>query len=307
MLIEVENLVADNVDGIIIDLRFNGGGSLFDAIQIAGMFIERGPVVQVKSRNAAAEPLWDQDPSVIYNGPLVILVNSFSASASEILAAALQDYGKAVIIGTAPSTFGKGTVQRFYGFDQRVPSRYKHLGEMGSIKLTTQKFFRINGGSTQLKGVTPDIILPGLYSYISAGEKEEDFAMPWTEIEPVDYNEFKVKKMKSIKKNSALRVEENEALQLIDERAKWIKDQRDQTTVSLNLTDYRTQQKLFREKSEAYNAVVVENTRLKIDIVSADVDTLKSDTIRMSSMEAWHKILKKDPYIMEAVEVLEDW
>jgi carboxyl-terminal processing protease len=307
MLAEVEKLVADEVDGIIIDLRYNGGGSLRDAIDIAGMFIESGPVVQVEGRNGAAQALNDENPSIVYDGPLVVLVNSFSASASEILAAALQDYGKAVIIGTSPSTFGKGTVQRFYGFDQMVPDRLKHLGEMGSIKFSTSKFFRINGGSTQLKGVTPDITLPGLYSYISVGEKEEDFPMPWTEIKPAQYDKFSVKKMNSIKKKSEQRVEESEALQLIDDRAKWIKTQREETTVSLNLEVFRAQQELYRQKAEEYDAVVIEYERLEIESLSADLEALQADTVRMASMETWHKSLKKDPYIMEAVQVLEDW
>ncbi|NRA12388.1 MAG: carboxy terminal-processing peptidase [Crocinitomicaceae bacterium] len=304
---EVQKLVADKVDGIIIDLRYNGGGSLYDAVEIAGLFIKTGPVVQVASRRGAPTALEDKNPMIAYDGPLVILVNSFSASASEILAAALQDYGRAVIIGTAPSTFGKGTVQRFYGLDDRVPESLSNLGEMGSVKITTQKFFRINGGSTQLKGVVPDIILPGVYSYISSGEKDEDFAMPWTEIEPSDYKESFVKKMNSIKKKSALRVESSEILAMIDERAKWIKEQREDSKMSLNLTKYREQQAMYREKSEEYNALVVENERLQIDLVSADVEALKSDTIRAASMETWHKSLKKDPYIMEAVEVLGDW
>lgn len=304
---EVEKLVADKVEGIIIDLRFNGGGSLYDAVDIAGLFIKTGPVVQVVARQRQPQVLEDKNPDILYDGPLVVLVNSFSASASEILAAALQDYGKAVIIGTAPSTFGKGTVQRFYGLDEMVPADYKDLGEMGSIKITTQKFFRINGGSTQLKGVTPDIILPGLYSYISSGEKDEDYAMPWTEIKASDYEASTVKKMSSIKKKSILRKEKNVALGMIDERAKWIKEQRDETVVSLNLEAFRKQQELYRTKSEEFEAVIVENEKLKINPVSADVEGLKSDTVRNKSMETWHKILKKDPYILEAVKVLSDW
>ena len=304
---EVEKLVADKVEGIIIDLRFNGGGSLYDAVDIAGLFIETGPVVQVAARQSIPQVLEDKNPIIAYDGPLVILVNSFSASASEILAAALQDYGKAVIIGTAPSTFGKGTVQRFYGLDEMVPPDYKELGEMGSIKITTQKFFRINGGSTQLKGVTPDIVLPGLYSYISSGEKDENYAMPWTEIKASNYKASSVKKMSSIQKKSALRTQNNEALRMIDERAKWIKEQRVQTEVSLNLVEFRKQQELYRTKSDEFEAVIIENDKLKIDVVSADLEGLKSDTVRTKSMETWHKILKRDPYLLEAVKVLGDW
>jgi carboxyl-terminal processing protease len=166
---EVEKLMDENIDGIVIDLRFNGGGSLQDVVDMAGIFIEKGPIVQVKNRDNKPFVYEDRDETVLYKGPLVILVNSFSASASEIMAAALQDYGRAIIVGTAPSTFGKGTVQRFFNLDQIVPAKYTELGELGSVKITIQKFYRINGGSNQLKGVIPDIILPGAYSYMEVG------------------------------------------------------------------------------------------------------------------------------------------
>ncbi|MFT5859956.1 MAG: carboxyl-terminal processing protease [Flavobacteriaceae bacterium] len=303
---EVEKLIADNVDGIIIDLRFNGGGSLSDAVDMTGLFIEKGPVVQVEASHQAPVSLDDDNPSVLYDGPLVILVNSFSASASEIMAAALQDYGRAVIIGSAPSTFGKGTVQRFFDMDRMVTSQYADLGKLGNIKITTQKFFRINGGSTQLKGVTPDIVLPGLYSYINAGEKDEDFPLEWTEIAPSSYEQSSIKKLSTLKKKSAARVADNEALSIIDGRAKWVKEQRDITLVSLNLADYQKKQEINRQKSEEYEAVVDENQQLSINFTSMDLTALVGDTARISSMESWHKSLKKDPYLMEAVEVLGD-
>lgn len=304
---EVEHLMADNVDGIIIDLRFNGGGSLYDAVDMTGLFIDKGPIVQVKASQGQPLVLNDENPSTLYDGPLVILVNPYSASASEIMAAALQDYGRAVIIGTAPSTFGKGTVQRFFELDQVVPAEFKKYGELGSIKITTQKFFRINGGSTQLKGVIPDIILPGVYTYISTGEKEEEYPMPWTEIAPSVYEKSSVKKMNSIQKKSGARVKDNEAFHLIDERAKWIRDQREATEISLNLADYRALQKMYSAKSKEYEAVVKESERLKFSVVAADAATVLGDTVRTSSMETWHKALKKDPYVLEAVEVIGDW
>ncbi|MBL4704227.1 MAG: carboxy terminal-processing peptidase [Flavobacteriales bacterium] len=305
--LEVQKLIADGVDGMVIDLRFNGGGSLYDVVDMSGLFIEKGPIVQVKSRQNEAIVLSDRDPSILYDGPLVILVNSYSASASEILAAALQDYGRAIIVGTSPSTFGKGTVQRFMDLDQVVPAAFKDLGQLGSIKVTTQKFFRINGGATQLKGVTPDIILPGISSYNSTGEKEEDFPMPWTEIAPADYEAINLKNLDKIKKKSAERVAASETFSLINESASWYKTLRNQTAVSLNLKEFQAQQDTYDAKSKKFKAINQVIDQLQVTIPNADTASLKSDTIRANSIDTWHKTLKKDPYIQEVVQIFEDW
>ncbi|BDS09493.1 carboxy terminal-processing peptidase [Aureispira anguillae] len=304
---EVQKLIAEGIDGIVIDLRFNGGGSLRDVVDMSGLFIETGPIVQVKGRDSRPHPLEDRDPSVLYDGPLVIMVNSFSASASEIMAAALQDYGRAIVVGTSPSTFGKGTVQRFFDLDAVVPQRYKELGELGSMKITIQKFFRINGGSTQLKGVVPDIILPGVYSYREIGEKEEDFPMAWTEIDPVYYKKSTIKKLDKIKKKSEKRVATNEAFAMIDERAKWFKALQEDTEISLNMKEYRAQQEEYNKISEKYKDINKEIPHLAVDILAADIATLEADTIRKESIQKWHKSLKKDPYIEEVVQIIGDW
>lgn len=304
---EVQKLVAEGVDGIVIDLRFNGGGSLGDVVDMSGLFIENGPIVQVKGRDSRPRSLEDIDPGVLYDGPLVIMVNSFSASASEIMAAALQDYGRALIVGTSPSTFGKGTVQRFFALDPVVPQRYKDLGELGSMKITIQKFFRINGGSTQLKGVTPDIILPGVYSYRSIGEKEEDFPMAWSEIDPVYFKQSSIKKMDKIKKKSAKRVASSEAFAMIDQQAKWFQTLQEDTDVSLNLEDYRKEQEEYNQLSKQYDKVNKEMPNLMIQTLAADAAALASDTLRAESMNNWHKVLKKDPYIDEVVQIIGDW
>ena len=177
---EIEKLKTVNVNGIILDLRNNTGGSLNDVVEMSGLFIKEGPIVQVKPRTRDAYVHLDKNPDVLYDGPLMILVNKYSASASEIIAAAMQDYKRAVIVGST-STYGKGTVQRFYDLDRAFKGAedYKPLG---SLKMTTQKFFRVNGGSTQLIGVTPDIVLPDNYQYMDVGEKEYDHAMKWTEM-----------------------------------------------------------------------------------------------------------------------------
>jgi carboxyl-terminal processing protease len=304
---EVQKLIAEGIDGIVIDLRFNGGGSLRDVVDMSGLFIETGPIVQVKGRDSRPHPLEDRDPSVLYDGPLVIMVNSFSASASEIMAAALQDYGRAIIVGTSPSTFGKGTVQRFFELDAVVPQRYKDLGELGSMKITIQKFFRINGGSTQLKGVIPDIILPGVYSYREIGEKEENFPMAWTEIDPIYYKKSSIKKLDKIKKKSEKRVAANERFNMIDERAKWFKSLQEDTEVSLNLEAYRAQQANYSKVSEQYKGINKDIPGLDIAILAADVAVLEADTIRAKSIKTWHKSLKKDPYLEEVVQIIGDW
>ncbi len=304
---EVQKLIAEGVDGIVIDLRFNGGGSLGDVVDMSGLFIENGPIVQVKGRNSRPRSLEDVDPSVLYEGPLVIMVNSFSASASEIMAAALQDYGRAIIVGTSPSTFGKGTVQRFFPLDPVVPQRYKDLGELGSMKITIQKFFRINGGSTQLKGVTPDIVLPGIYSYRSIGEKDEDFPMAWSEIDPVYYKKKEIKKLDKIKKKSAKRVASSEVFAMLDKQAQWFKTLQEDTDVPLNLEAYRQEQEEYNALSKQYDDINKEIPNMTIKTLAADVAALEVDTIRAESINKWHKVLKKDAYLDEVVQIIGDW
>lgn len=303
---EVQKLIAEGVDGIVIDLRFNGGGSLRDVVDMSGLFIETGPIVQVKGRNGSPHPLEDRDPSVLYDGPLVIMVNPFSASASEIMAAALQDYGRAVIVGTSASTFGKGTVQRFFSLDSDVPARFKDYGELGAMKITIQKFFRVNGGSTQLKGVIPDIVLPGNFSYQKTGEKEEVYPMEWTEIEPVYYKKGEIKKMDKIKKKSKNRVAANNTFALIDERARWSKEIRDKSDYSLNLTELREEQQKLDKAAEKYKDISKTIENIKVSVLAGDKEGIESDEVRKESTENWHKNLKKDPYIEEVLYIIQD-
>ena len=306
---EVEKLINEKIDGIVIDLRFNGGGSLQDVVDMTGIFLEKGPIVQVKGRNSKPFVYEDRDPDVLYKGPLVILVNSFSASASEILAAALQDYGRAIIVGTAPSTFGKGTVQRFFNLDEIVPQKFAGLGELGSVKITIQKFYRINGGSNQLKGVVPDIILPGAYSYMTVGEKEEDYPMAWSEIEKASYKETgEAKKiMDKIKKKSAKRVASNKTFQLIDENAKWLKSRQEESIFSLNFNTYDQEQKKIDKEAEKYKGINKDIDQLLVKSLKADKQYIESDTIRAKTIESWHKSLRQDAYLEEISNIIFDW
>ncbi|MDX1700790.1 MAG: S41 family peptidase, partial [Melioribacteraceae bacterium] len=168
---EIERLKEQGMEGLVIDLRNNGGGSLQSVVDIAGLFIKEGPVVQIKETGQPKEVLKDRDKSIVWDGPLVFLVNEGSASASEILAAAMQDYKRAIIIGSK-QTYGKGTVQRFVDLNQMV--RNNKSGDLGSLKLTIQKYYRVNGGSVQLEGVKSDVVVPDRYSYIDIGEKDQE-------------------------------------------------------------------------------------------------------------------------------------
>ncbi|MEQ4923635.1 carboxy terminal-processing peptidase [Proteus hauseri] len=182
---QLQKVAKDNVSSLVIDLRGNGGGALTEAISLSGLFIPSGPVVQVRDNNGRVRQDFDRDDVVYYKGPLVVVVNRFSASASEIFAAAMQDYGRALVVGE--QTFGKGTVQQYRPltrvYDQMLSPDWPGLG---SVQYTIQKFYRINGGSTQLKGVTPDLLLPSFDSS-EMGESFEDNAMPWDSISPASY------------------------------------------------------------------------------------------------------------------------
>ena len=222
---EILKLKNENVNGIIMDLRGNGGGSLKTAVDITGFFIDEGPVVQVKSIGGRKEVLKDTDPSVIWDGPLVILVNEFSASASEILAAALQDYNRAI-----KQTYGKGTVQNVLSLNQFISGNT--YGELGFIKLTTDKFYRISGGSTQLEGVKSDIVLPNRYSYVDIGERDLENPLSWDQINSANYSPLNKQLYydKSLE-NSKNRISKNEFFNIINEQAKWVKEQQDDNMI----------------------------------------------------------------------------
>lgn len=306
MAIELEKMKKENVDGVILDLRFNPGGSLSDVVDISGLFIEGGPIVQVKSRKDAPYIWKDKDKKVHYDGPLVILVNHFSASASEILAAAMQDYNRAVIVGSN-STFGKGTVQRFFQLDQafRGKSPYENLGD---VKLTIQKYYRINGGSVQLKGVVPDIILPDTYSYMEMGEKEYDNPLEWTQIEPLKYsqNVFTIDNMDLIKENSKRRVEANPVFAKIDEYARYLKDIRDESVTPLNLKELEILEKKRESRSNEFDELSITNENLHIYNYPLDMDKIKIDSSLIASNDNEMKNIKKDVYINEALWVIHD-
>lgn len=251
---EIDKLKSHNVDGVILDLRSNGGGSLRDVVRMTGLFIEEGPIVQVKARGREPDVLSDTDDKVQYDGKLIVLVNSFSASASEILAAALQDYGRAIIIGTGKTTFGKGTVQRFFDLDRAIRG-FQDIKPLGDIKLTIQKFYRVDGGSTQLLGVKPDIVLPDRFFYLELGEQDQEYPLSWTEIESVGHSQEvrKIKNIDQIAVNSKKRIAENATFKMILDDAKRLKEQREDFDYPLSFDKYSVKRKSAEAEAEKFD------------------------------------------------------
>tara|TARA_R100000935_G_C2838993_1_gene169902 strand:- start:2335 stop:4488 length:2154 start_codon:yes stop_codon:yes gene_type:complete len=301
---EIIRLKKAGMEGLVLDLRNNGGGSLKTVVDIAGLFIEKGPVVQVKSKGVGQEILEDKDPSILWDGPLVILVNELSASASEILAAAMQDYKRAIIIGSK-QTYGKGTVQNVIDLNQTV--RSNEYGDLGALKLTTQKFYRVNGGSTQLEGVKSDVVVPDRYSYIDIGEKDYENPLPWDQIKPAKYKIWEgYIDFEDAIKNSKERMSNNAQLNLIAENAKWVKGQRDEETYPLNFKAYQNQRLLTEEDAKRFNAISDYTSNLTYESLPYEVELYASDTILKEKRDRWHTSLTGDVYIEEAINVLED-
>ncbi|MFK7809291.1 MAG: carboxy terminal-processing peptidase [Saprospiraceae bacterium] len=303
---ELEKLKGQDVNGIILDLRNNGGGSLRDVQEMSGFFIEEGPIVQVKARNHSPEILADKNPEVQYDGPLIVMVNAFSASASEILAAALQDYGRAVIVGSN-ATFGKGTVQRFIDLDQGFRGN-DDITPLGEVKLTIQKFYRVNGGSTQLKGVTPDILLPDRYHYFDLGEREHEYAMEWTEIDAVPYkqNVTELEGLDELKAASKQRVASSEPFQKVLEQAKFTKEKSEKTAYPLNLEKFQAERKSTEEQAKQYEDMFTEIEGLKAKNLEEDVPNIKIDESKEAMNDEWLEAIRKDIYIEEALQIMKD-
>ncbi|MFO7617873.1 MAG: carboxy terminal-processing peptidase [Bacteroidales bacterium] len=303
---EIVKLQAENIDGLIVDLRNNGGGSLPEAVRMAGLFFPKGPVVQIKAREGNPLVLDDDDPRTQYGGPLVVMTNFSSASASEIFAAAIQDYGRGVIVGS-PSTWGKGTVQRVNNLDEYVPDRLNDVKPLGALSLTIQKFYRVNGKTTQLKGVTPDIVLPDPYQLMKIGEKEEELALPWDEINPARFTPWNIPITKDkLLATSEKRVSAHPQFQLIKQNAGRIKKESENSTFSLHIDQYLKTLKNQMAEARKYEKVMKEPTGLKISTLKADLEHMKQDTARKEIAERMVEDLSKDIYLEEAFYVMRD-
>lgn len=301
---EIIRLKKEGMEGLVLDLRNNGGGSLKTVVDIAGLFIEKGPVVQVKSKMEGQEILADKDPSIVWDGPLVILVNELSASASEILAAAMQDYKRAIIIGSK-QTYGKGTVQNVIDLNTTV--RSNEYGDLGALKLTTQKFYRVNGGSTQLEGVKSDIVIPDRYSFIDIGEKDYDNPLPWDQIAAAKYKSWDgYLDFQETIENSRKRMKDNQQLNLIAENAKWVKEQRNNEVYSLNFKNYTSERERLEDEAKKYDAISKYTSNLTYNSLPYEMEMYKNDTILKEKRERWHTSLTSDVYVEEAINVLDD-
>lgn len=302
---QIENLKAEGMQGLILDLRDNGGGSLPTVVDMAGLFIKDGPIVQVRSTGEPKEVLSDRDKSITWDGPLVILVNELSASASEIMAAAMQDYKRAIIIGSK-QTYGKGTVQNVLNLNNLV--RNNTSGDLGALALTTQKYYRISGGSVQLEGVKSDVKVPGKFSFIEVGEKDKSNALPWDEIDSASYtawdNHFDYEE--TIRKSNE-RMAKNTQLKLIEDNARWVKNQIDETVFPLNYAKYKERLTLNDEESKRFDEMAKYQTNLTFESPAYEKELFNNDTSSLKEKrDRWHATLSQDVYIEEALNVLQD-
>lgn len=305
--IEVQKLKNAGVQGMILDLRNNGGGSLQDVVDMAGLFIDNGPVVQVKTIGSKPEQMNDRRQGILYNGPLAILVNQASASASEIMAAAMQDYKRAVVIGS--TTFGKGTVQRFISLDDLM--RYNNKpgkDTLGSLKITVQKFYRVNGGSTQLKGVIPDILLPDAYQHIDIGERRDKSALAWDEIPAAAYTPVPdTVPLARLKEWSDKRIRSNNTFQLIEKSAMELKEKEQNNIYPLNETAYSKILEEATATSKKMDELNQKAVPLTIANPKEDLPKIEMDSASIAKNADWVKALGKDIYISETVNILNDW
>ena len=302
---EIISLKNKGIDGLILDLRNNGGGSLKTVVDITGFFIEKGPVVQVKSIGGRKEILRDNDSSILWDGPLVIMVNEFSASASEILAAALQDYNRAVILGSK-QTYGKGTVQNIIDLNNVISGNT--YGDLGSLKITTDMFYRVNGGSTQLEGVKSDLIFPNRYSYVDIGEKDLDNPLKWNKIDPARYdNSSKIFNYSQAIEKSKKRINDNEYFSIIDQHAKLVKSNQDDKMISLDYKSYKEDQENFKSQSDKLKIIdeFISPYVFDWNESNQNADSSYNDDMK-EKRDRWIKALEKDIYINEAMNVLKD-
>ena len=304
---ELKKLKAEKVDGIVIDVRYNGGGSLHEVVKMVGLFIKSGPIVQVKDRSGNVDQMtWrDNDESILYDGPLAVLVNEFSASASEIFAGAIQDYNRGIIIGSS-STFGKGTVQRQIPFGSRNDFSTSRT-DMGAMTLTFQKFYRVNGGSTQLKGIVPDIIIPDKYEYAKVREKDMPEALAWDEIQKATFLEWQPKEIiTNIAAKENAQIQGNANLNLLKNNLIWLSKNVEQP-VPLQLDTYRQKQKQMQTTDSQNTSLLFSPTEMEINYMAIEKEKFlhHPDKTKADFYAYWIKSLRKDMHIEEGVRVVE--
>ena len=300
---EIIKLKNNGIEGLILDLRNNGGGSLQTVVEMTGLFIERGPIVQVKSIGNRKKVLYDRDPEVYWDGPLVLLINEMSASASEIISAALQDYNRAIIIGSEKS-FGKGTVQNIIDLNRFVSNTDY---DMGALKVTTDIFYRINGESVQLEGVQSDIIIPDSYMYIFNGERDEKNPIKWDKIGPAIYTKWNKHsdKFNFVKNQINKKLNQNEIINNIYDRAEWIRKQQNLKNIPLNITKYKQYQKNQKKKASEFENISQYQNELSFKMLKTEESFINANKELFEVRTKWHQSLSKDIFIDQAVKVLD--
>jgi carboxyl-terminal processing protease len=300
---EVEKLKAENVKGIVLDIRNNGGGSLYEVVQMVGLFINQGPVVQVRDKEGKSSALNDKNAGAIYDGPLAVMVNELSASASEIFAAAIQDYKRGIIIGSS-STYGKGTVQKTVPFGKPIDFSSGRT-EYGAVKLTFQKYYRINGGSVQLKGVTPDVVLPDAYEFYKIREKDNPASLPWDEITKVPYNTWNNADLSAVVKNENDKIAKNKSLNLLRDNLSWL-SKNAEMPVNLNMQKYKDMQKQIKATVSQNNSLLKIKEEMAVEAMKVDHDKFYNnpDKVKGERYQAWLKSIKTDMYVDETVKMV---
>ncbi|MEO8854088.1 MAG: carboxy terminal-processing peptidase [Ginsengibacter sp.] len=303
---EVEKLKAANVEGIVIDLRSNGGGSLSDVVDMVGLFIKGGPVVQVKGRDGAPSVLSDKNKEVLYSGPLAVMVDELSASASEIFAAAIQDYHRGIIIGSS-STYGKGTVQRNVSLDPQSENPFLNQPSegLGDVKLTFRKFYRINGGATQLKGVVPDIIIPDRMETAKLREKDNPDALKWDQIPKADYTVWNPGySYAPVVQSINTEIQKNVDFKGIQNQVALLDKYRNEPT-PLNIVKYKQMQKEVQEAAKKLDDYSKLPVALNMQSLAPDSLDIAGDTTKMSREKLFLKTIGSDIYVDETVKALE--
>ena len=300
---EIIKLKNNGIQGLILDLRNNGGGSLQTVVEMTGLFIEKGPVVQVKSIGNRKKVLYDRDPQVYWDGPLVLLINEMSASASEIISAALQDYNRAIIIGSEKS-FGKGTVQNIIDLNRFISNTDY---DMGALKVTTDIFYRINGESVQLEGVQSDIIIPDSYMYIFNGERDEKNPIKWDKIGPATYTKWNKysDKFNYVKDQINKKLDQNKLINNIYDRAQWIRNQQNLKNVPLNIVEYKKYQKNQKQKASQFDNISKYQNELSFNLLKAEKPFINANRELFEARAKWHESLSKDIFIDQAVNALD--
>lgn len=298
---EIIKLKAQNIEGIVLDLRNNGGGSLTEVGDIMGLFMNAGPYVQVKDGNGKIQTLKNKQETPIWTGPLVIMQNELSASASEILAGAMQDYGRAVVVGS-PQSFGKGTVQTFVDLNRFLNTE----DDFGSLKLTIQKFYRITGESNQRKGIVSDLQMKDFFTYAEIGERYDDFALAWDKIPATKYDKVNYFDVKALEAGSNARMAKNTNYQLLLESAQWREQLDKEKTITLNMNKFNDLMKQRKAQIEKFKVLTKFDNGLKFTMYPAEIEREKKDEAFKKKSEIWVKNLRKDTYLQEAMNIIAD-